>query len=362
MDQTDHDFTQLANESNDNNNSSNSNIASTMNDDIETGRRRPSKTGYFAASNSSSSIPLVDQTNAVSSFQHTDDDNTYNAVNNYSNAHNTQQQQQQHHPPKSLRHQTHAFLTMSTPYFTSSPRARKLFTLMLLLTLLNSGIRVYFSYLARDFWNALSDKDPQKFYTNIVTFGGAMVILTPVSVAYRYVRQMLAIDWRDWMTGRVLGLFMSRRGYYALERCYDDTTTTSTGTNCVNGKDSTVVDNPDQRISEDIRSFTEFSLSLFLTTLTAIIDLICFSIILFTIMPRLFLAIFLFASLGTILTVWIGKRLIGLNYEGLQKEADFRFALVRIRENAESIAFYCGEGVEKRETERRFGRVIENMG
>jgi putative ATP-binding cassette transporter len=79
-------------------------------------------------------------------------------------------------------------------------------------------------------------------------------------------------------------------------------------------------------------------------------------------MPRLFLAILLFASIGTVLTICIGKRLIGLNYESLQKEADFRFALVRVRENAESIAFYCGEGVERRETERRFGRVIENMG
>jgi putative ATP-binding cassette transporter len=79
-------------------------------------------------------------------------------------------------------------------------------------------------------------------------------------------------------------------------------------------------------------------------------------------MPRLFIAILGFASLGTILTICIGKKLITLNYEALAKEADFRFALVRVRENAESIAFYCGEGVEKRETERRFGRVIENMG
>lgn len=146
---------------------------------------------------------------------------------------------------------------------------------------------------------------------------------------------------------------MKDRAYYSLERGCFNSTTANEG----NG-----VDNPDQRIAEDIRSFTEFSLSLFLTTLTAVIDLVCFSFILFSIMPRLFLAILLFASIGTVLTICIGKRLIGLNYESLQKEADFRFALVRVRENAESIAFYCGEGVERRETERRFGRVIENMG
>ena len=246
---------------------------------------------------------------------------------------------------------------------------------MIILTLLNSAIRVYFSYLARDFWNALSNKDPETFYNIMVTFCAAMVGLTPISVGYRYVRQMLAIDWREWMTLRVLGLFMRNRAYYALERgCYGgigsttetpnvdgDTTSFGNGTSASRKKEETV-DNPDQRISEDIRSFTEYSLSLFLTTLTAVIDLVSFSFILFTIMPRLFIAIFGFASLGTILTICIGKKLISLNYEALAKEADFRFALVRVRENAESIAFYCGEGVEKRETERRFGRVIDNMG
>lgn len=78
-------------------------------------------------------------------------------------------------------------------------------------------------------------------------------------------------------------------------------------------------------------------------------------------MPQLFIAIFLFASIGTFLTVCIGKVLIRLNYESLQKEADFRFSLVRVRENAESIAFYAGENVEERETDRRFDSVIDNM-
>lgn len=121
------------------------------------------------------------------------------------------------------------------------------------------------------------------------------------------------------------------------------------------------VDNPDQRISEDIRSFTEFSLSFFLTILTSVIDLVSFSFILFSIMPQLFLAIFGFAAIGTIATVCLGKILIRLNYESLQKEADFRFSLVRVRENAESIAFYAGETVEEKETDRRFDHVICNM-
>ncbi|ACI64391.1 ABC transporter, ATP binding protein, partial [Thalassiosira pseudonana CCMP1335] len=224
---------------------------------------------------------------------------------------------------------------------------------MIILTLLNSAVRVFFSYLARDFWSALSDQREDDFYNIMGRFVGAMVVLAPISVVYRYQRQVLAIEWRKWLTGRVLRLYFGNRVYYALER-HNATTATASET-------TREVDNPDQRISEDIRSFTEFSLSFFLTLVTSIIDLIAFSFILFSIMPQLFIAIFAFASLGTVLTVCIGKGLIRLNYDSLQREADFRFSLVRVRENAESIAFYGGEAVEERETERRFGRVIENM-
>lgn len=201
-------------------------------------------------------------------------------------------------------------------------------------------------------------------YDIITRFLGACVILAPISVAYRYQRQKLAIAWRKWLTGRVLDLYFRNKVYYALERqsggvikSEDDNIDA-----LVAGQTSKEeVDNPDQRISEDIRSFTEFSLTFFLTIVTSFIDLVCFSFILYSIMPQLFIAIFGFASLGTFFTICIGKVLIRLNYEALAKEADFRFSLVRVRENAESIAFYAGEAVEERETFRRFAYVIGNM-
>ena len=120
------------------------------------------------------------------------------------------------------------------------------------------------------------------------------------------------------------------------------------------------VDNPDQRIQEDVSSFTSYSLSFFLTIVGTTIDLVSFSAILFSVMPELFIAIIVFATIGTGATIIIGKVLIRLNYESLQREADFRFSLVRIRENAESIAFYGGESVEERETKEKFHRVIDN--
>jgi putative ATP-binding cassette transporter len=260
-----------------------------------------------------------------------------------------------------LREQFHNFHVMAMPYFRENRNGRNLLAAIVILTLANSAVRVFFSYLARDFWSALQEKDANTFYNIMFKFLGAMILLAPITVAYRYQRQRLAIAWRKWMTGRVLRLYFTNKVYYMLERrC-----SSSSRDGCIPAKSSTYpsanvttsmtneVDNPDQRISEDIRSFTEFSLTFFLSIITSVIDLVCFSIILFTIMPQLFIAILLFATIGTVLTVVVGKVLIRLNYDALRKEADFRFSLVRVRENSESIAFYAGENVEERETDRR---------
>ena len=267
-----------------------------------------------------------------------------------------------------LREQLHSFRIMAAPYFRESSEGRCLFAIMVALSLANSAVRVAFSYLSRDFWSALSDKEEEQFYLIMTRFLAACVILAPISVAYRYQRQKLAIAWRNWLTGRVLDLYFDNKVYYALERqsgggikssYHEETTAGSDASSLQTNKED--VDNPDQRISEDIRSFTEFSLTFFLTLVTSTIDLVAFSFILFSIMPNLFLAIFGFATLGTFATVCVGRILIRLNYESLAKEADFRFSLVRVRENAESIAFYAGEAVEERETFRRFAYVIKNM-
>lgn len=264
-----------------------------------------------------------------------------------------------------LREQLHSFRIMAAPYFRENSEGRCLFAIMVALSLANSAVRVAFSYLSRDFWSALSDKEEEQFYLIMTRFLAACVILAPISVAYRYQRQKLAIAWRNWLTGRVLDLYFDNKVYYALERqsgggikVYGETTAGLDASLQTNKED---VDNPDQRISEDIRSFTEFSLTFFLTLVTSTIDLVAFSFILFSIMPQLFVAIFGFAFLGTFATICVGRILIRLNYESLAKEADFRFSLVRVRENAESIAFYAGEAVEERETFRRFAYVIKNM-
>jgi len=256
-----------------------------------------------------------------------------------------------------IKQQLRQFWIMASPFFRETRQAKIMTLILLILLFANSGIKIFFSFLMRDFYTALVKKDAKTFYTILYKFMLSMIVLIPVQVLYKFVRVKFGISWRKWLTQRVLDMYFSNKVYYGLEqqsKSADDTAREYKDRK----KD---MDNPDQRIQEDVDSFTSYSLSFFLTIIDTILDLCSFSGILFTIMPKLFIAIFIFASVGTLCTVLVGKVLIKLNYESLQREADFRFSLVRIRENAESIAFYKGEGVENREIAGKFKRVISNM-
>ena len=163
------------------------------------------------------------------------------------------------------------------------------------------------------------------------------------------------------MTDRTLQLYNSNRVYYALER---DVSSSGNSVDAKENRDETFaatrIDNPDQRITEDVRTFTAFSLQLFITIVTSIIDLVSFSLILYSIQPQLFATIIAYALFGTVTTTVIGSALLPLNFKKLKMEADLRYLLVRIRENAESIAFYGGEDVEGKEVSSRLTRVVEN--
>lgn len=238
--------------------------------------------------------------------------------------------------------QLKAFWEMAVPYFEENQAGRQLFAGMIGLTLLKSGVSVAFSYVLRDFWSALSAKDAATFQSILAQFFEALVVAVPISVYWRFQREQLAVAWREWMTDRMLQLYNSNRVYYALER-------------------GTEIDNPDQRIQEDVRSFTSFSLSLFITVVTSSIDLVSFSAILYSIQPQLFGTIIAYSLFGTVSTTALGRKLVGLNYDKLQKEADFRYALVRLREYAESIAFYAGEDSEGKKVSERLRKVVDNQ-
>lgn len=223
------------------------------------------------------------------------------------------------------------FLNIAVPFFKQDKTARNSLLALSALTLINSGISVAFSYVSRDFYNALNMRDEGLFYQKTELFFLATLIAVPVSVYYRFVRERLSLYWREALTANALQLYYSNRTYYALETLRE-------------------VDNPDQRISEDIRHFTKTSLDFFITIFTSIVDLISFSAILFQIFPGLFVAVILYAGIGSIITSKLGRSLVGLNYEKLLREANFRFSLFRTRENAEAIAFYDSDAVIEQKT------------
>lgn len=217
-----------------------------------------------------------------------------------------------------------------------------LLSLLLLLSLSVSGLNVIISYVGNFFTTALAEKDQPTFWRFLFVYAGVFIVGTPIVVIYTYTRQKLGLYWREWMTNRFLDKYLHNRAYYQIN---------SEGN----------IDNPDQRISEDIKSFTNQSLYFLLTILNSIIDVISFTGILWSISIPLSIFLILYAVMGTVVAVIFGRKLIPLNWNQLRREADFRYGLVHVRDNAESIAFYRGENQELLQIRERFGRAFNNF-
>ncbi len=213
---------------------------------------------------------------------------------------------------------------------------------LLLLSFTVSGLNVVLSYVGRFFQTALAQKDQPTFWRFLYVYASVFIIGTPIVVVYSYIRKKLGLFWREWITTNFIDNYLKNRAYYALTT-------------------SREIDNPDQRLAEDLRQFTVTSLSFLLIILGAIIDLVAFTGILWSISRLLSGILFVYAFCGTLITIFIGKRLVGLNYNQLRKEADFRYGLIHIRDNAESIAFYQGEEGEKAQIFKRFKEVLKNF-
>jgi vitamin B12/bleomycin/antimicrobial peptide transport system ATP-binding/permease protein len=216
-----------------------------------------------------------------------------------------------------------------------------LLSALLLLSIMVSGLNVVISFTIRYIETALVDKDESTFWLFLGVYGGVFVVGTAIVVIYTYCQKLLGVYWREWLTHNLLKRYLKNRAYYQINAQKE-------------------IDNPDQRIAEDIRSFTGTSLSLLLSVLDAVITLISFVGVLWAISSSLSLVLIAYALFGTIVTVLLGRRLIGLNYNQLQREADFRYGLVHLRDNAESIAFYGGESQELDSVGQRFAGAIRN--
>jgi putative ATP-binding cassette transporter len=165
---------------------------------------------------------------------------------------------------------------------------------------------------------------------------------TVVAVFASFTEQRYGLMWRDWLTRHLLARYLSGRAYYRL-----------------NGR--TDVDNPDQRIAEDVKTFTTTALSLLLILVNSTLTLLAFSSILWTITPWLLAAAVGYAVFGSLMTILLGRRLVGLDVLQLKREADLRYDLIRVRTQAETIALAGAEPRESGRLLRRLVAVVANM-
>lgn len=237
------------------------------------------------------------------------------------------------------------FVNVAKPYWLGEERKKAwlLLLLLIVLMLVDTRLAVMLNDQSGEMTSALAAKDGGRFWTSVRACLFILAFAVPTYAFYYYMRDVFANQWRRWLTGRFLDGYLKGRKYYEL------------------GSDSEI-DNPDQRISEDINTFTGRSINFLLIFLGSLMQLVAFSAVLWSISHLLVGVLAVYALLGTVVALWVfGTPLIHLNFWQLRREADFRFSLMRVRENAESIAFYRGEAQERAHIDRKLDKVINNF-
>lgn len=247
------------------------------------------------------------------------------------------------------------FWGLAKPYWVSDQRAKALtlFATVVALALAIVWMEVQFNFWNREFYNTFENRDQAEFFRQLGMFT-LLAVTWIIMVVYRaWFLQMLQIEWRTWLTDHFVADWLKDQSFYRMQLLDQGT------------------DNPDQRIAEDLRFFVDYTSSLFLGLLSAVVTLVSFVVILWglsgpleiwgiTVHGYLVWVAIAYAAVGTILAHYIGRKLIGLEFGKQRVEADFRFSLVRLRENSEGVALYGGEQDELRTLRGRFGAVVGN--
>ena len=250
------------------------------------------------------------------------------------------------------------YLTKS--YWQSEEKKKAFFLLACIigLTLAIVYMLVLLNRWNNSFYSALQNYQTEKIFDELFHFTYLAFTYIVLAVYSYYLQQVLILNWRRWLTERFIEIWLKNKTYYNLQMF---------------GKDT---DNPDQRISEDVRLFVEMTLSFAIGLLKAVTTLASFVVILyelsgslkFTLLGQeweisgyLFWAAFFYSILGTCVTHLVGRKLVKLNFIQQRYEADFRFSMIRLRESSESVAFYRGEGQESKVFKERFTLLLDNF-
>jgi putative ATP-binding cassette transporter len=242
------------------------------------------------------------------------------------------------------RHAWSRTTTIARPFFRYEARWRAsgLFAALVALLLSVNGLNVLNSYIGRDFMTSLEAGAAARFWALALAYAGLFGVVTTVAVFARYLEEWLDLVLRDGLTRFLIGRYLADRAYHRLAGRAD-------------------IDNPDQRITEDVKTFTVAAVSFALVLLNATLALAGFAGVLWSITPRLLAAAVLYAAFGTAMTVLLGRRLVPLNILQLKREADFRFRLVHVREHSESIALQAAEPWEARRLHQRLRALVDNF-
>ncbi|HEY4080210.1 MAG TPA: ABC transporter ATP-binding protein/permease [Burkholderiaceae bacterium] len=237
------------------------------------------------------------------------------------------------------------FFHIAKPYWTGDQKktAWMLLAALIVLMLCDTQLAVMLNNQTGEMTSALAARQSDRFWRAVWECLLILLFAVPIYAFYYYMRDAFSNDWRRWLTGHFLDGYLGGRRYYEL---------------ATNGD----IDNPDQRISEDINTFTGRSTNFLLIFLGSLMQLIAFSAVLWSISRVLVGFLASYALIGTVVALWVfGTPLIQLNFWQLRREADFRFGLMRLRENAESIAFYRGEEQERAQLDGQFNSVYRNF-
>lgn len=221
-------------------------------------------------------------------------------------------------------------------------RARWMFVGLFVFLFAINGMNVVNSYVGRDFMTAIADRNQAEFIRQAMFYLAVFAGSTVLSVTSRFMEERLALLWRDFLTRRSVERYLARGAYYRLD-------------------ESHVLANPDQRISEDTRSFTVTTLSFVLMILNSSFTIFAFAGVLWTISPLLFVVAVAYAAGGSLMTILLGRPLIRLNYDQLDKEANFRSGLIHVREHAEAILLSGNEPRHLDQLRERLASLVDNF-